>query len=129
MMLQQDTPEDFVIATGFQYSVREFIKWSAAELGVELEFKGSGENEIAVVAKISGDNAPALQIGDVIVKVDSRYFRPSEVETLLGDPSYAKTKLGWIPEITAQDMCAEMVREDLKNTKRIVYANQQPDLS
>ena len=129
MMLQQDTPEDFVIATGFQHSVREFIKWSAAELGVELEFKGSGENEIAVVAKISGDNAPALQIGDVIVKVDSRYFRPSEVETLLGDPSYAKTKLGWIPEITAQDMCAEMVREDLKNTKRIVYANQQPDLS
>jgi GDPmannose 4,6-dehydratase len=129
MMLQQDTPEDFVIATGVQYSVREFIKWSAAELGVELEFKGSGKNEIAVVAQISGDNAPALQIGDVIVKVDSRYFRPAEVETLLGDPSYAKTKLGWVPEITAQDMCAEMVREDLKNAKRIVYTNQQPDLS
>ena len=119
MMLQQDNPEDFVIATGVQYSVRQFVQWSAAELGVELEFNGSGEDEQAIVAKISGDNAPALQVGDVIVKVDPRYFRPAEVETLLGDPTKAKTKLGWVPEITVQDMCSEMVRTDLKEAKRI----------
>tara|TARA_Y100000748_G_scaffold298356_2_gene293525 strand:- start:143 stop:1264 length:1122 start_codon:yes stop_codon:yes gene_type:complete len=114
MMLQQDAPEDFVIATGSQYSVRQFIQWAAAELGIELEFDGEGEAEQAIVTKISGDNAPALKVGDVIVKVDPRYFRPAEVETLLGDPSNAKNKLGWVPEITAQEMCAEMVQEDLK---------------
>jgi GDPmannose 4,6-dehydratase len=119
MMLQQDNPEDFVIATGVQYSVRQFIQWSAAELGLELEFKGEGESEHAIVTKIIGDNAPALKLGDVIVKVDSRYFRPAEVETLLGDPSNAKNKLGWVPEITVQDMCAEMVQADLKEAKRI----------
>ena len=119
MMLQQDTPEDFVIATGVQYSVRQFVQWSAAELGIELEFKGEGESEHAIVTKIIGDNAPALKLGDVIVKVDSRYFRPAEVETLLGDPSNAKNKLGWVPEITVQDMCAEMVQADLKEAKRI----------
>ena len=111
---QQDAPEDFVIATGVQYSVRQFIQWAAAELGVELEFDGEGESEQAIVTKISGDNAPSLKVGDVIVKVDPRYFRPAEVETLLGDPSNAKNKLGWVPEITAQEMCAEMVQEDLK---------------
>ena len=114
MMLQQDAPEDFVIATGSQYSVRQFIQWAAAELGIKLEFDGEGEAEQAIVTKISGDNAPALKVGDVIVKVDPRYFRPAEVETLLGDPSNAKNKLGWVPEITAQEMCAEMVQEDLK---------------
>jgi GDPmannose 4,6-dehydratase len=119
MMLQQDTPEDFVIATGVQYSVRQFIQWSAAELGIELEFKGVGEAEQAVVTKISGDNASAIKVGDVIVKVDPRYFRPAEVETLLGDPSNAKNKLGWVPEISAQDMCSEMVRNDLQEAKRI----------
>jgi GDPmannose 4,6-dehydratase len=119
MMLQQDNPEDFVIATGVQYSVRQFVQWSAEELGIELEFTGSGENEKAIVMKISGDNAPALKVGDVIVKVDSRYFRPSEVETLLGDPVKAKTKLGWTPEITVQDMCSEMVIADLQEAKRI----------
>ena len=119
MMLQQDDPEDFVIATGVQYSVRQFIQWSAAELGLELEFKGEGESEHAIVTKLIGDNAPALNLGDVIVKVDSRYFRPTEVETLLGDPSNAKNKLGWVPEITVQDMCAEMVQADLKEAKRI----------
>lgn len=123
MMLQQDNPEDFVIATGVQYSVRQFIQWSAAELGIELEFRGSGESEEGVVTKISGDNAPGVKIGDVIVKVDSRYFRPAEVETLLGDPSNAKAKLGWIPEITVQDMCAEMVLEDLKNARKQVLLN------
>jgi GDPmannose 4,6-dehydratase len=119
MMLQQDNPQDFVIATGVQYSVRQFIQWSAAELGIELKFNGSGENEQAIVTKISGDNAPALQIGDVIIKVDSKYFRPAEVETLLGDPTNAKTKLGWVPEITVQDMCSEMVLSDLQEAKRI----------
>lgn len=119
MMLQQDTPEDFVIATGVQYSVRQFVQWSAAELGIELEFKSEGESEHAIVTKIIGDNAPALKLGDVIVKVDSRYFRPAEVETLLGDPSNAKNKLGWVPEITVQDMCAEMIQADLKEAKRV----------
>jgi GDPmannose 4,6-dehydratase len=118
MMLQQDTPEDFVIATGVQYSVRQFIQWSAAELGVELEFKGKGESEQGLVTQIVGEDAPALSVGDVIIKVDPRYFRPSEVETLLGDPSKAKNMLGWVPEITAQEMCVEMVQEDLMLARR-----------
>ncbi|KDN96741.1 GDP-mannose 4,6-dehydratase [Hydrogenovibrio marinus] len=118
MMLQQDQPEDFVIATGVQYSVRQFIDWSARELGITLKFAGEGEKEIAVVEKIESSNAPALKVGDVIVRVDPRYFRPAEVETLLGDPSNAKEKLGWMPEITVQEMCSEMVAEDLKVAKR-----------
>lgn len=118
MMLQQDQPEDFVIATGVQYSVREFIRWSAAELGISLRFENSGVDEVAVVEAIRGDLAPAVTVGDVIVRVDPRYFRPAEVETLLGDPTKAKTKLGWTPEITVQEMCAEMVREDLKVAQR-----------
>ncbi len=119
MMLQQEHPEDFVIATGVQYSVRQFIKWSAAELGLEIEFRGSGEKEEGIVTKISGDNAPGIKVGNVIVKVDPRYFRPAEVETLLGDSSYARAKLGWIPEITAKDMCAEMIKSDLNEAKSI----------
>lgn len=118
MMLQQDQPEDFVIATGVQYSVREFIQWSAAELGIELRFEGEGVEESGVVVAVSGDAAPAVKPGDVIVKVDPRYFRPAEVETLLGDPTKAKEKLGWVPEITVQEMCAEMVQEDLQAAKR-----------
>ena len=118
MMLQQDTPEDFVIATGVQYSVRQFIEWSAEELGITLRFEGSGIEEKGVVVQISGDKAPALQVGDVVVQVDPRYFRPAEVETLLGDPSNAKEKLGWTPEITVQEMCAEMCAEDFKVAQR-----------
>ena len=118
MMLQQDAAEDFVIATGKQYSVRAFITWSAAELGLTLDFSGSGVDEIATVTAISGDKAPALAIGDVVMRIDPRYFRPAEVETLLGDPSKAKTKLGWEPQITAQEMCAEMVAHDLRAAKR-----------
>ena len=118
MMLQQDQPEDFVIASGVQYSVRQFIEWSAAELGLQIRFEGSGVDEVAVVDSIDGDRASALNVGDVIVRVDRRYFRPAEVETLLGDPSHAKAKLGWAPEITAQEMCAEMVGEDLKAAQR-----------
>ncbi|UUD63781.1 GDP-mannose 4,6-dehydratase [Pseudomonas seleniipraecipitans] len=118
MMLQQEQPDDFVIATGVQYSVREFITWSAAELGVHLRFEGSGVDEQGIVERIDGDKAPALKVGDVIVRIDPRYFRPAEVETLLGDPTKAKTVLGWTPEITVQEMCAEMVREDLKVAQR-----------
>ena len=119
MMLQEDTPDDFVIATGKQYSVREFIKWSARELGLEISFSGNGIDEIATVEIINGDLAPALKVGDVIMRIDPRYFRPAEVETLLGDPTKAKDMLGWVPEITAQEMCAEMVIEDYKSAQRV----------
>jgi len=118
LMLQQDKPEDFVIATGVQYSVREFISWAAGELGLELEFEGEGVNELARVVSIIGDYAPALSVGDVVMRINPRYFRPAEVDTLLGDPRKAKEKLGWVPEITAQEMCAEMVEEDLKAARR-----------
>lgn len=118
LMLQQEQPEDFVIATGVQFSVRQFVQWSAEHLGITLRFEGSGVDEVGIVESISGDSAPALKVGDVIVRVDKRYFRPSEVETLLGDPSKAKRKLGWTPEITVQEMCAEMVAEDLQAAKR-----------
>jgi GDPmannose 4,6-dehydratase len=121
MMLQQDEPDDFVIATGVQYSVRDFIRWTAAELGLTLRFEGHGVDEHAVVDTIEGDMAPALKPGDVVVRVDPRYFRPAEVETLLGDPAKAKEKLGWVPEITAQEMCAEMVAEDLKVAQRHAF--------
>ena len=117
MMLQQDTPDDFCIATGVQYSVRQFIEWSALELGVNIRFEGEGLDEIGIVESIEGDDAPALNTGDVVIRIDKRYFRPAEVETLLGSPKKAKDKLGWLPEITVQEMCAEMVREDLKESK------------
>ena len=118
MMLQQDVAQDFVIATGVQYSVRDFIVWSAAELGLSLEFSGQGESEIATITAIEGDRAPLVKVGDVILRIDPRYFRPAEVETLLGDPTLAKTVLGWEPEITVQQMCAEMVAEDLRAARR-----------
>lgn len=118
LMLQQEKPEDFVIATGVQYSVRDFIQWSAQELGITLRFEGNGVNEYAVVVAVEGDRASAVKVGDIVVRVDSRYFRPTEVETLLGDPTKAKERLGWIPQITVQDMCREMVREDLRIAQR-----------
>lgn len=118
MMLQQERPEDFVIATGTQYSVREFIQRSATKLGIKLEFIGTGVNEKARVIAIEGDNAPALNVGDIIVQVDERYFRPAEVETLLGDPSKAKEKLGWTPETTLEEMIQEMVSYDLEQAKQ-----------
>ena len=118
MMLQQDAAEDFVIATGVQYSVREFITWTAAELGIELEFQGDGVAETGTVVSVDHSLAPSVNVGDVIVKVDPRYFRPAEVETLLGDPTKAKEVLGWVPEITAQEMCAEMVASDVQDAKR-----------
>ena len=121
MMLQQDQADDFVIATGKQISVRDFVKLSARELGIELKFEGEGESEFATVIAITSDKAPALSVGDRIVAVDPRYFRPAEVETLLGDPTKAKEKLGWEPEITVEEMCAEMVAEDLKTAQRHAF--------
>ena len=118
LMLQQDTPKDYVIATGKQYSVRDFITWAAEDLGITLTFSGEGVEEIGQVTAITGDDAPGLNVGDVIVKVDPRYFRPAEVETLLGDPAKAKANLGWEPEITAREMCAEMVVADLAAAQR-----------
>jgi GDPmannose 4,6-dehydratase len=118
LMLQQEKPVDFVIATGQQYSVREFIQWSAEELGISLRFEGEGFEEKGIVESVAGDKGPALKAGDVLVKVDPRYFRPAEVETLLGDPAKAKELLGWEPEITAREMCAEMVAEDLKSARK-----------
>jgi GDPmannose 4,6-dehydratase len=118
MMLQQNQADDFVIATGKQISVREFVRIAARELGVELDFQGKGVNEIAVVSSIVGKLAPAVSLGDVIVRVNPRYFRPAEVETLLGDPSKAKKLLGWVPEITVEEMCAEMVTHDLGQARQ-----------
>lgn len=118
MMLQQEEPEDYVIATGKQYSVREFVQWSANELGITLEFQGKGVEERGVVRSVEGQLAPAIRPGDTIIQVDPRYFRPAEVETLLGDPTKAKDELGWEPKITAQEMCSEMVTEDLKTAQR-----------
>jgi GDPmannose 4,6-dehydratase len=119
LMLQQDRPEDFVIATGIQHSVRDFIVWSAAELGITLRFDGRGVDEKGYVVSIEGDKATSLKPGDCIVAVDPRYFRPAEVESLLGDPAKAKERLGWAPEVTAQQMCAEMVAEDLKSARQL----------
>lgn len=118
MMLQQNKPEDFVIASGSQYSVRDFINFAAENLGLSLKFEGSGVNEIATVTKINGANAPALAVGDVIVRIDPVYFRPSEVHSLLGDPSKARDKLGWQPEISVKELCQEMISSDLSDAKK-----------
>ena len=127
MMLQQDQPDDFVVATGVQHSVREFIQWSAQKLGVTLRFEGSGIDEIGIVEQITGNDAPKLKLGDVIVRIDPKYFRPAEVETLLGDPTKAKEQLGWKPVVSAREMCEEMVSEDLKKAKRTAQLNNVSD--
>ncbi|MDB4413939.1 GDP-mannose 4,6-dehydratase [Akkermansiaceae bacterium] len=118
MMLQQEKAEDFVIATGKQISVREFVNLSAKEAGITLEFTGEGVDEVATVSAVDAEKSPSVKVGDVIVKVDPRYFRPAEVETLLGDPTKAKEDLGWVPEITVEEMCAEMVAHDLEKAKQ-----------
>ncbi len=120
MMLQQDFPEDFVIATGQQISVRDFLQIAAREIGIDLEFTGDGVDEVARVASIVGNHAPALSVGDIIVRIDPRYYRPAEVATLLGDPSKAMERLGWKPSITVEEMCAEMVASDLDKAKQRV---------
>jgi GDPmannose 4,6-dehydratase len=117
MMLQQAKPEDFVIATGVQYSVRQFIEWTAAELGMKIRWEGAGVNEVGY-AVIANQARQSMNQEVPIVRIDPRYFRPTEVETLLGDPTKAKQKLGWVPEITAQEMCAEMVAYDLQQAKQ-----------
>ncbi|QWE22925.1 GDP-mannose 4,6-dehydratase [Polynucleobacter sp. AP-Jannik-300A-C4] len=119
LMLQQDTPDDFVIATGVQFTVREFITLSAKQLGITIQFEGSAEQEQGLVLAIEGTCAPALKVGDVIVKIDPRYYRPTEVETLLGDPSKAKERLGWTPDITLDQMIEEMVANDLDQAKQL----------
>jgi GDPmannose 4,6-dehydratase len=118
MMLQQDAPDDFVIATGTQHSVRQFIRWAAEDLGISIKFQGDGVDEVGVVDGVRGDIATGVKEGDIIVRIDPRYFRPAEVETLLGDPTKAREKLGWVPEITAREMCAEMVASDLNDARR-----------
>jgi len=125
MMLQQDEADDFVIATGKQISVRDFVRLAAAELGIGLKFEGDGVDEYAIVESVTSDKAPAVKVGDRIVEVDPRYFRPAEVETLLGDPSKAKEKLGWEPEITVEEMCAEMVASDLEAAQRHAFMKAQ----
>lgn len=124
LMLQQDKPQDFVIATGSQYSVRDFVQISAKKLGISLKFTGNGLEEIAIVDEIYGQNAPALKKGDIIVRVDPRYFRPTEVESLLGDPTKAKTELGWEPQISLEEMCEEMIAADLNEAKRNAFLRQ-----
>ena len=121
MMLQQDVPEDFVIATGKQISVREFVALSALYAGIKIGFEGDGLNEVARVISVDHELAPHVKVGDVIVKVDPSYFRPAEVETLLGDPSKAKKKLGWTPQISVEEMCAEMIDSDLKVAERSAF--------
>ena len=118
MMLQQDTPDDFVIATGTQHSVRQFISWTAEDLGISIKFQGDGVDEVGVVDGVSGNITTGVKEGDIIVRIDPRYFRPAEVETLLGDPTKAREKLGWVPEITAREMCSEMVASDLNDARR-----------
>jgi len=118
MMLQQDKPEDFVIATGIQVSVRDFVTKAAHQLGIALLFQGAGVDEVAIVTAVQGELAPAVKKGDVIVRVDPRYFRPTEVETLLGDPSKAKQRLGWSPEISLDAMIEEMVQHDMEGAKQ-----------
>ena len=115
LMLQQKNPDDYVIATGKQYSVRDFVSWTAEKLGIGLKFEGHGIDEIAIVTSLDTDHMPKIKIGDAIIKVDERYFRPTEVDTLLGDPTKAKKDLGWEPEISAREMCEEMVEAEVKN--------------
>ena len=120
MMPQQEKLDDFVIATGFQYSLRQFNKWSVKEHGIALLFEGQGVEEVAIVEKIEGEKCPALQVGQTITLIDPRYFHPTVVETLLGDPTNANQQLGCVPQIPAQEMCAEMVVNDLAKAKKHV---------
>jgi GDPmannose 4,6-dehydratase len=121
MMLQQDKPDDFVIATGKQYSVRQFIEMSAANIGINIKWKGEGLEETGSIdasSPILSTEQIILKADDTVFRIDPRYFRPTEVETLLGDPTKAKEKLGWVPEITVQEMCKEMIESDLEQAKQ-----------
>lgn len=118
LMLQQEEPEDYVIATGVQHSVREFLTWAAEDLGIALRFEGRGPEEVAVAARVEQDRAPGVHPGQVVMRIDPRYFRPAEVDTLLGDPAKARRQLGWEPDITARELCREMVAADLRAAQR-----------
>ena len=118
LMLQQQDPDDFVIATGIQYSVRQFVDFAAQELGITIDWQGQDEKEVGIISAISGDKAPALKVGQKIVAVDPKYYRPTEVETLLGDPSKAKEKLGWTPTTSLQEMVSEMVQVDYDEARK-----------
>ncbi len=118
LMLQQDEPRDFVIATGQQYSVRQFVIWAAEELGLTLRFEGAGVDEVGIVDSVSGKVETGLRPGDVILRIDPRYFRPAEVESLVGDATAAREMLGWEPQTTAREMCAEMIHTDLAAARR-----------
>ena len=124
LMLQQKEARDYVIATGEQFSVRDFILWSAETIGISLEFKGANEQEVGVVTKVQGEIASDALVGKEIIKVDPRYYRPSEVETLLGDASKAKLELNWEPQITVHQMCKDMMQEDLKIARRLSLLKQ-----
>jgi GDPmannose 4,6-dehydratase len=118
LMLQQPAPEDYVIATGQQHSVRDFVTAAAAELGVTLAWEGSGAGEVGRVVAVGAPHRDRLPPGRTIVRVDRRYFRPAEVDTLLGDAAKARTRLGWAPEVSFPELVAEMVREDLRSAQR-----------
>jgi GDPmannose 4,6-dehydratase len=117
LMMQQDAPDDFVIATGIQHSVRRFVELAAHELGITITFSGNGESEIGTISNLQGEHA-SCNVGDVIVKVDPRYYRPTEVESLLGDPTKAKRKLGWSPSTTVQELVSEMILADYAEAQR-----------
>ena len=123
LMLQQETPDDFVIATGKQNTVREFVQMSAKALNIDIEFKGSDESEIGFISRIKNPNETNLSVGDVIVRVDSRYYRPTEVENLLGNPEKAKKQLGWEPKTSVEEMCIEMVEYDLAKAQEKMILN------
>jgi len=117
LMLQQSAPEDFVIATGENYSVRTFIKWAAAALGIEIEYSGKGIAEVGIVSKIEGNLSTKIQVGQTIIRIDPKFYRPAEVETLIGDASKAKNLLGWRPKVTAKELCLEMLKNDYDKIK------------
>jgi GDPmannose 4,6-dehydratase len=121
LMLQQDQPEDYVIATGEKHTVRDFVTWAAQDIGLQLRYEGKGVREVGVVESVAPGTETAVKPGDVIIRVDSRYFRPTEVETLLGDASKARDGLGWIPEISTRALCTEMVCADLAAAKRTAH--------
>lgn len=124
LMLQQATAEDYVIATGEQYSVRQFVQWTAEDLGITLEFQGEGLGEVGVATSVDGERAPGVKTGDVIVRVDPRYFRPAEVETLLGSAAKAASQLSWIPQIGVRELVREMVEHDYDAARRLAYLRQ-----
>lgn len=121
LMLQQNEPKDYVIASGKQHTVRQFVVWSANHLGIEISFEGDGVNEVGIVTAIKSKNTNGVRVGQEIIRIDSKYFRPAEVETLLGDATLAKNNLNWEPAISVQEMCKEMVNFDFVQAQKTIY--------